>query len=198
MLFLAKKINSKFRPYVCAERRKFSKKGVSEMIGYILLITIGIAMSIIVFTWLKGYVPTEAIECSEGVSLFIRSYTCEGNILTIELKNNGRFSVSGYLIHATTQEGQELATQDLSGLYTGTTLVGNGEIKFGSLAGENQFTPSSEEEEQVVIHIFDLSSAEFQVYSVEIVPTRYEIIKEKPKLATCTKAKIKQDIICLE
>ena len=180
-------------------RRKFSKRGVSEMIGYILLITIGIAMSIIVFTWLKGYVPKESVECSDGVSLFIRSYTCENNILTLDLKNNGRFSLSGYLIHATTQEGQELATENLAKeeFYSGT-YVGNGEIKFADLSGatKNSLLPSSEEEERAVTHIFDLSSSGFQIYSVEIVPTRYEEINGKNLPATCTKAKIKQDIEC--
>jgi len=44
-----------------------------------------------------------------------------------------------------------------------------------------------------LINIFNLP-ATFQVYSIEIVPTRYETINEKDKLATCTKAKIKQDV----
>jgi hypothetical protein len=200
---------------------KKNRKGISEMVGYILLITIGIAMSIIVFTWLKGYVPSEAVECSEGVSVFIKSYTydCTPNAekLTIELKNNGRFSLSGYLIHATTAEGQELATQDLSGFYdkdgdglTETQEVAaglppneravlNGEIKFSSdNPTGNSFPPSSEETPlgSVKTHIFDLSTATFQVYSIEIVPTRYEIINGKDRLATCTKAKVKQDIRC--
>jgi len=214
MLFQVKK-NSNFSLYVCAKRRKFSKKGVSEMIGYILLITVGIAMSIIVFTWLKGYVPTGAVECTEGVSVFIKSYNCATDKLSVEIKNNGRFSLSGYLIHATTAEGQELATQDLSGFYDRNNngiiesnevfsqenkhAVFNGEIKFSSdNPTDNSFPPSSEETElqSVQTHIFDLSTATFQVHSIEIVPTRYEIINGKDRLATCTKAKVKQDIVC--
>jgi hypothetical protein len=168
------------------------------MIGYILLITIGIAMSILVFTWLKGYVPKESIECSEGVSVFIKSYnySCAAKKLTIEMKNNGRFSIRGYLIHATTQLTQELATQDLSEFCDGC-FKSDGEIIFGGQvgAGTNSFPPSSEGNEQTRTHVFKLATAGFQVYSIEIVPTRYETINEKPRLATCTKAKIKQDIV---
>ncbi|MDO8528710.1 MAG: hypothetical protein Q7S06_02360 [Nanoarchaeota archaeon] len=177
------------------------KRGVSEMIGYILLITIGIAMSIVVFTWLKGYVPKESAECSEGVSVFIKTYTydCTAKKLTLEMKNNGRFSIAGYLIHGTTQPAQELATEDLSIFYAGTTFVGNGEIKFGSGASvkTNSFNPSSESNEQVITHNFDFLEpiANFsQIYSIEIVPTRYETIRSVA--ATCAKAKLKQELAC--
>jgi hypothetical protein len=195
MLFQAKRKKKK------AVNFSKKKKGVSEMIGYILLVTVGIAMSVLVFAWLKGYVPNDSVECSDGVSLFIKQYTydCNTKILTIQMKNNGRFSLSGYLIHATTQPNQELATEDLAKIafYHGT-FIGNGEVKFGNGASTatNSFTPSSEETDSIT-HVFDLSSATFtQIYSIEIVPTRYETINGKEKVATCTKAKIKQDLVC--
>ena len=168
---------------------KQKKRGVSEMVGYILLITIGIAMSIIVFTWLKGYVPSGAIECSEGVSIFIKSSTCTGNTLEIELKNNGRFALRGFLIHATTTEEQELATQDLSTFYSG--LKGNQEIIFGLDANKNGLDPNSEG-----LYSFDLSTLGKTIYFIEVIPTRYETVNGKNKVATCTKAKVKQDIVC--
>ena len=83
MLFLVKKKKKSQIPIIFLPKNRKSlgtlflpknRKAVSEMIGYILLITIGIAMSIIIFTWLKGYIPKESIECSEGVSVFIKNY----------------------------------------------------------------------------------------------------------------------------
>ena len=46
-----------------------NKKGVSEIIGYILLVAIVVTISIFVYQWLKTYVPQDAISCPDGVSL---------------------------------------------------------------------------------------------------------------------------------
>ncbi len=190
------------------DKKNKKKKGVSEMIGYVLLVTIAIAMSVIVFTWLKGYVPTETIECSDGVSLFVKDYKYEcltgTDKLTITLKNNGRFSVSGYLIYATTSAGQELATKDLSEFFdedldgivekdeteADQKFVFNKEVKFNNVnTDENTFAPNAERAQTFIVEIGAGNK-------IEIVPTRHEIINNKDKLATCTKAKISQEISC--
>jgi hypothetical protein len=79
------------------------------MIGYILLITSTVVMSSIVYQWMKSYVPKDTIDCPDGVSLYIFNSTCEiqpsGNYeIRINLRNNGRFDVGGYFIHATDSE----------------------------------------------------------------------------------------------
>ena len=95
------------------------KKGLSIMIGYVLLVAIAIIMSMIVYQFIITYIPREALECPDGVSVFIKEtkYDCTLGAETLEvtIKNNGLFSVAGYFIHATTEVGQELATLDLSG-----------------------------------------------------------------------------------
>ena len=48
-----------------------SKKGISIMIGYILLITMSIIISGVVFQWAKTYVPADPIECPSVVSVFV-------------------------------------------------------------------------------------------------------------------------------
>jgi len=45
---------------------KKNKRGVSIVIGYVLLIAISIVISILVYQALKTYVPKEALECSDG------------------------------------------------------------------------------------------------------------------------------------
>ncbi|MEK6842805.1 MAG: hypothetical protein AABX84_03230, partial [Nanoarchaeota archaeon] len=93
-----------------------NKLGISVMIGYILLISMAIMMSIIVYQWVKTYVPQKSIECEDGVSLFVQSYNndCDNERLDLTLKNNGRFDIAGYFIHATTSPTQELAVIDIS------------------------------------------------------------------------------------
>src|SRR3989344_8392030 len=75
-----------------------SKKGLSVMIGYILLISMAITMSAIVYQWVKTYVPQDSIECKDGVSLFVQGYNydCGADTLNLNLKNNGRFDLAGY------------------------------------------------------------------------------------------------------
>lgn len=84
---------------------RLDKKGVSQMIGYVLLIIIAISLSIAVFAFLKLYVPPASPECPEEVKLTIEAYTCEetspGNgqfALTVTLANKGLLRVYGVYI----------------------------------------------------------------------------------------------------
>ena len=47
------------------------KKGVSVMIGYVLLISFAVVMAGLVYHWAKTYIPREEVKCQEGVSIFI-------------------------------------------------------------------------------------------------------------------------------
>jgi len=47
----------------------FSKRGLSSVIAYILLISMAVALSVTVYNWLRFYVEVEEIAgCPEGVS----------------------------------------------------------------------------------------------------------------------------------
>ena len=86
------------------------------MIGYVLLVVIAIVMSLIVYQWVKTYIPKGGLECVDGVSVFLKdvTYDCDAGRLDITIENKGRFNVAGFFIHATTEDEQELATLDLS------------------------------------------------------------------------------------
>ncbi|HTY43911.1 MAG TPA: hypothetical protein VMC80_01590, partial [Patescibacteria group bacterium] len=62
--------------------KKNSKKGVSEMIGYVILITIALVMGAIVFAWIKSYVPADSLTCPDGVSISVRdfNYDCKSSL----------------------------------------------------------------------------------------------------------------------
>ena len=83
-----------------------SNKGVSIMVGYVILIVIAISLSVAVFAFLKLYLPSEKPKCSEDIVLTIESASCvdhtgNGNYnIEIELMNRGFFNVDGAYIRA--------------------------------------------------------------------------------------------------
>jgi len=100
------------------------KRAVSVIVSYVLLITITLSLSVLVYNWLKFYVGDEEIpECSSNVNIVIQKVDCfpsyvnpetgtiPGN-LQITLKNKGLFNVSGFSLRVHDRAGAE------SGFYT--------------------------------------------------------------------------------
>lgn len=169
-----------------------NKKGISIMIGYIFLITITIIISTIVFQQLKTYIPTEKLECPEGVSVFLKevSYDCDSKELNITLKNNGRFNIAGYFISGADSPEKELATIDLSEY---TELGVGGFVSFNFLS-ENSMSPNKE-----IKSVFNLSSSSYaQFYSLSIIPVRYQEIDNKNRFVSCGDSRVKQTLSCIE
>jgi hypothetical protein len=74
-----------------------NRKGVSIMIGYVLLIVIVIGLSVLVFAFLQLYLPSEKPKCPGDISLIIEPVCSPGNI-NIFYTNKGLFSVDGALV----------------------------------------------------------------------------------------------------
>jgi len=75
-----------------------NKKGVSLMISYVLLVTVAIIMSIIVFSYLQYIANVEpVIDCKAGTSLIVEDYICEEGKISLIIRNNGRFNVKGFI-----------------------------------------------------------------------------------------------------
>lgn len=85
-------------------KKRMDKKGISIMIGYVLLITAAIAMSFIVYSWMKTYVPQEELKCPDDVSMTIKEVKCNSANyqMTVTIKNNGLFNIDGYVIKGDT------------------------------------------------------------------------------------------------
>ena len=167
-----------------------NKKAVSMMIGYVLLVSFAVIMGVIVFNWLKTYVPTDTVECPSGVSVSIRAVECaesvqEGNYsLMLNLSNNGLFEIDGFYIRATTSSTQQLATQDLSQLiYKGGDAPGNF-VQFFSV-----FAPS----DRASLQFFPLEN---KIYSIEVTPMKFEEVEGKIRVASCSDSKVKEIIEC--
>jgi len=78
---------------------KQNKKAVSELVTYVLLISLAVAMAGATYGWLKFYVqkPFPEQSCPD-VSLIIMDYKCSNAMLNLTVQNRGRFDVDGYII----------------------------------------------------------------------------------------------------
>jgi len=163
------------------------KKGISPMISYVLLISFAIALGFGVYQWMKSYIPSEelSLECPEGVSIGITDIVCENSQLNLTFKNRGRFDIDGYFIHATNDSSQELATIDLSELLIRGGEKVSGAVKF---PGTVSLSPNNE-----IRNTFNLS---FPIYSVEIIPIRFEEINNKKRLVSCKDSKVREKVSC--
>lgn len=78
------------------------KRALSNLVAYVLLISITISLSVIVYGWLKFYVESDNVAtCPANVNVIIESYECfsgvDGN-LTVKLKNKGLFDIDGFVL----------------------------------------------------------------------------------------------------
>jgi hypothetical protein len=167
-----------------------SKKAVSVIVGYVLLVTFAVVLGVIVYQWMKTYVPQEDLNCPDGVSIFIEDYNCSSNILTLHFKNNGKFNIGGYFIHATDSPDEELATIDLSKDNTDNSSILRSGIKFGNIGIDNSLKPNDEETD-----IYNIASIG-HIYSIEILPIRWQKEKNINTLVSCKDTKIKETIEC--
>jgi len=100
-----------------------NKKGVSEIVSYVLLISITFGIAGMVYAWLVYYVtPGEEVKCDEGIALTIRSYNynCTTKALNITLQNRGLFDVDGFVIRLNNNSRSELGVYTLN--KTGTNV----------------------------------------------------------------------------
>lgn len=161
------------------------------MIGYVLLIVIAIVMSLIVYQWVKTYVPKDAVDCPDDVSMFLSEvkYDCALDNLDVTVKNNGLFNIAGYFIHGTKTADDNLATEDLSG-----KIVGGGHDFDGSILFMTEETNSLEPDDTVPTKFENVELGEG--FKIELIPIRFEIIEERKRLASCSNARISHDLVC--
>lgn len=162
------------------------RKGVSLMVGYVLLITLAIVMGIVAYNWMKTYLPRDAVECPDGVSVFIKDYSCSSDQLSLTLKNNGRFDIEGYLIRVgNTMEAVATRdlTQGLKNLDSGE-VIANGVIVY--LGGENSLKAGNEKT-SIFSNLVNING----INLIEITPVRLEKGENREKIIICTNSILK-------
>ena len=162
---------------------KRNKRGVSIMVGYILLVAAVLAMSAVVYTWMKTYVPKDSIQCPEGVSVYAKKINCVDGEIELIIKNNGRFDINGFFIRGTINENQEIGTEDLSKV----CVAGSNGGKIALELGVNQ------ESSPFSCDVSGITGND--IYSVEITPYRIEEFNGKMQEVICTNANIMEKVV---
>lgn len=122
-----------------------NKKAVSTIVAYVILISIGLSLSVLVYNWLRFYVQdTDKAECPEGVNIIVKDYDCYSDSFNVTLKNQGLFNLSGFVLRVHDEEGRK------SGIYYfgNDDLRGFEEINIApgvSINREYSFAESSKE-----------------------------------------------------
>lgn len=146
------------------------KRGISEIVSYVLLIVLAISLSLLVYAWMKSYIPRQSPECPDNVRLAVIDYYCENHKITINLKNNGNFDIDGFVARYSN-------STDI-GLYSG---LGDSE---GNFFNNGRIALAVRKNQSFV---FDYTN---NIYSIEILPLK--IIKNE--LVVCSKALAKTNI----
>lgn len=181
-----------------------NKRGVSEIIGYILLIAIVVVISIFVYGFLKTFVPQETLTCPDGTSVAMDTivYNCTLNTLNFTVDNDGTFSIAGYFVHISNDTTQQIAAIDLTPYYVGPSSykVGNSILftTYGAL-DPNILAPGKEE--GITVNAYNLSLSIPQIAArsinkIDIIPIRYVEYNGKTRLASCSNAEIVVPISC--
>jgi len=157
-----------------------SKKGISVIVGYVLLVVIALSMSLLVYSWLKSYIPKENPECPSTLSIIIEDYSCPGNDkLVLTLKNTGFFNIDGFVAKVSNETGA-LPTKPLKKLEPEGRLVGSD----GQFLFVNALKPDDK-----TTHTFTYTKYK-KILEIEIIPFRK--IEKKQRL--CDNAKIKKKL----
>jgi hypothetical protein len=173
-----------------------SKKGVSIMIGYVLLVSIAMIIGASTYLWMKSYVPADKIQCPDGVSLYLKKINCTAynddySFLELTIKNSGRFNIEAYYAYFSVEEEKEPSI-DLSNHIHDNSAISSPNtraIYFPGYSSEaNSFSPGDEAK-----HIFLVNSS---IKEISIIPGRIEEIEGKRRYAACTSAKISEKVYC--
>lgn len=176
------------------------RKGVSEMLSYVLLIMIAVGISVLVYAYLQVQVPKSLATCKEDVSLVLIDYNCtirtdypsggkSGVYLSTLLENKGRYTVDAAYVRmgAAGRTTRELALNEYSG------SKGKDDVFFGVISdSKSGLLPGKK----------TLREYSFNTQILAFTPGE-NIVEIQPatqgkgeKLALCEKGVVTQKIMC--
>ncbi len=141
--------------------QKSNNRGISNIIAYVLLITLTVSLSAVVYNYLKLFAQEDSLpECPSGTSISIRKYNCDygSKFIAIEVENKGRFNfeelnitmnnetdpISGIygvenVFQLSNPNGDPILYLDFDGESTGGTINGSSFEKIGKTNGARKF-----------------------------------------------------------
>ena len=160
------------------------KKAVSVMISYVILIAIAIAVSMGIYSWLRiiaSDVKPE-INCEEGTTLTLMGYSFAYENFTIDVKNNGRFNISGFILTVSNESGKPP-----------TMILLGGEVYQGYYYFLDPLRPG---EEKKSINFSNETTRGYRINISEIKKIRIQpFIQDKSDLRVCKNSILVQEII---
>ena len=165
---------------------RLHRKGVSEIVGYILLIVITLTLSAFVYAYLKFYVPKEVPECAEDTNIIVQDYICTINNSKLEIivANKGLFKVYGMYVRLG-DEGKRIRTQILGSSDNDFYFRESG--KLGLLPGTSAVKK---------FNLADLGGVSIQPRKTYILEIQPAVFDSSNKLIACNKAVITKPIMC--
>jgi len=162
-------------------RKIKDKKAVSLMVSYVILISIAIGLSIAVFVWLKDYANiSPKIDCKEGTSIILEDYSDNPGTISLTLKNNGLFNISGIILHV----GNNTERTPIDRLMPDPSSDG------GNLKGYYDFDPDLGPNNLPKTIIFSKDDSN----AITIISIQPYIKNEKGDAIVCESAVIKQNL----
>jgi len=156
---------------------KTNKKAVSEMVAYVLLIVIVMAIGSLVYAWVVFQMPKDSAKCPDDLSLIIKDYNCSAKVLDLEVQNKGLFDIFGYYIRAANQSDRG-------------RIIMLGEIGIIGEPGRIKFNPKLSSGESIV-NRFDYKKYG-NLTSIEIEPY---LLKDK-QIVMCKEGLLIRNLNC--
>lgn len=151
-----------------------SKKGISEIVSYTLLIIIAVAVSVLVFSFLRSYIPKyQTPECPTDINIDVRDIICSSRNLEITLSNKGLFSIDAAFVRLN-PPGREVKS----------LVAGDSLIEF-----ENPLIPGNITTIEVALNSYTPGAG----FRIEVQPARFN---EKNELAACENLAIQKNLTC--
>lgn len=169
-----------------------NKRALSEMVGYVMLVVIAVGLSVVVYSFLRSYVPPlDTIECPADMTLVIQNSSCFQSggeyRLQLVLSNRGLFNINAAYIRIA-QENRKVKSLINDALSQST--VPGGVYIFGST--NNSLIPGqSIQTGAYPLGRFGVTSGK---YGLEIQPAIFK--GDSIKLALCSNSIITQTVEC--
>jgi hypothetical protein len=154
------------------------KRGISEVIGYVLLVTLALSMAVLVYDWLK---PNAALQdelgCPEGAEVIIKEISNNGTHINISIENRGRFTIDWVLVRV----------NNISNAKIGTFLVQRNTTALDP--GEEEVLVIKKNPGIIDINDNLIGTVSGNLYYVEVQPIIYDTAKKKTRFCEKTSGK---------
>lgn len=158
-----------------------NKKAISELIAYVLLVSLSIALSIAVYSWLRAYAsPTTLKACPDGVSVIIQDYICDKGNITINISNKGLFKIDGYIFRINNET-------DVNGNPVGLPVknIAKGPVILLSPLNPGEITSSSWKYKQEYTRIVEMEIEPFRIEGKKNILCDKAVIRQRTTLIEC-------------